>query len=180
MKKLIFTLFVIVAGSTLGMSQDLQYKLLATTRTGTMQKEINEQAAKGYRIIVGSPTSGDEMALFMSLDGAAKNPYKYKLLATTRTGTMQKELNEAALQGFRLIPSTMIPKKGFMTGVEIVMIMEQTPNSTHKYEYRLLATTLTGTLQKEVTAAVKDGFAVVGMVSRDEHMVVMERGYDLP
>lgn len=180
MKRILFAFFVMSVCSGLSLAQgskdgDLQYKLLATTRTGTMQKEISEMAARGYRIIVGSPTSGDEMALFMSHDGTAQAPYKYTLLATTRTGTMQKELNEAAAGGFRLIPSTMIAKKSFMGGVEIVMIIEQAPKATRQYEYKLLATNLTGTLQKEVTAAVAAGFVVVGMVSRDEHMVVMER-----
>jgi hypothetical protein len=153
----------------------LQYKLLATTRTSTMQKEINETAAQGYRIIVGAPTSGSEMALFLSRDGTVKDPYEYKLLATTRTGTMQKELNEAADAGFRLIPSTMIAKKQMFGGIEVVMIMERIPNHKKQYEYKLLATNRTSTMQKEVTEAKNAGFLVVGMVSRDEHMVVMER-----
>ncbi len=156
-------------------TETLQYKLLATTRTSTMQKEINETAAQGYRIVVGSPTSGAEMALFLSRDGTVEEPFSYKLLATTRTGTMQKEMNEVADAGFRLIPSTMIAKKQLLGGIEIVMIMEKAPKVKHKYEYKLLATTLTSTLQKEVTEAKGAGFAVVGMVSRDEHMVVMER-----
>lgn len=158
-----------------GTSDKLQYRLLATVKTSTMQKEINEVSAQGYRILVGSPTAGSEMALFMSLDGTVAAPYKYKLLATTRTGTMQKELNELAAGGFRLIPSTMIAKAQFMGGVEIVMIMEQPPKPTRQYQYKLLATSRTGTLQKEVTEAVAAGFVIVGMVSRDEHMVVMER-----
>ncbi|MGB7203263.1 MAG: hypothetical protein WBD16_13525, partial [Pyrinomonadaceae bacterium] len=147
----------------------------ATTRTSTMQKEINETAAQGYRIIVGAPTSGSEMALFLSRDGTVEDPYEYKLLATTRTGTMQKELNEAADAGFRLIPSTMIAKKQMFGGIEVVMIMERPPKVTKKYEYKLLATSRTSTMQKEVTEAKNAGYLVVGMVSRDEHMVVMER-----
>jgi hypothetical protein len=55
------------------------------------------------------------------------------------------------------------------------MIMERSPNSTRQYEYKLLATTRTSTLQKEVTEAQAAGFVIVGMVSRGEHMVVMER-----
>ncbi len=160
-------------------SELLQYKLLATTRTSTMQKEINETAAQGYRILVGAPTSGSEMALFLSRDGSVSEPFQYKLLATTRTGTMQKELNEAADGGYRLIPSTMIAKKGFLGGVEIVMIMERPPKVKRNYEYKLLATTRTSTLQKEVTEAKDAGYVVVGMVSRDEHMVVMERETEL-
>ena len=154
------------------------YKLLATRRTSTMQKEIDEVSAQGYRILVGSPTSGTEMAVFLSKEGTPESQFKYKLLATTRTGTMNKELNEAADDGFRLIPSTMIAKAGLIS-VEIVMILERPPVVTTQYEYKLLATTLTSTLQKEVTEAQEAGFKIVGMVSRGEHMVVMERGVDV-
>ena len=156
-------------------SENLQYKLLATTRTSTMQKEINETAAQGYRIVVGSPTSGSEMALFLAREGTVAEPYQYKLLATTRTGTMQKEMNEAADAGYRLIPSTMIAKKQLLGGIEIVMIMERPPKARMEYEYKLLATSRTSTLQKEVTEAKDAGYIVVGMVTRDENMVVMER-----
>lgn len=157
----------------------LKYKLLATIRTGTMQKEIDEVSAQGYRILVGSPTSSAEMAVFLSLDGTPEHPYKYKLLATTRTGTMNKEINEMADQGFRLIPSTMIAKPQLLGGVEIVMIMERPPVVTKRYEYKLLATNLTSTLQKEVTEAQDAGYRLVGMVSRGEHMVIMERETDV-
>lgn len=152
-----------------------QYKLLATTKTSTMQKEISEAASQGYRIVVGAPTSGSEMALFLSREGTVAEPYQYKLLATTRTGTMQKELNELADAGYRLVPSTMVAKKQLLGGIEVVLIMELPPKVTKQYEYKLLATTRTSTLQKEVTEAKEAGFLVVGMVSRDEHMVVMER-----
>ena len=160
-------------------SEEPQYKLLATRRTGTMQKEMDEVSAQGYRILVGSPTSGTEMAVFLSREGTPDSQFKYKLLATTRTGTMNKELNELADAGFRLIPSTMIAKAQMLGGVEIVMIMERPPVVTKQYEYKLLATTLTSTLQKEVTEAQEAGYKIVGMVSRGEHMVVMERESDV-
>ena len=182
MKKNIFAsaLFLLITcgicfGQAKKSEEDLQYKLLATTKTSTMQKELDGTAAKGYRILVGSPTSGTEMAIFLSREATAEQPYQYKLLATTRTGTMQKELNEAAVGGFRLLPRTMIAKAQLLGGVEIVTILEKPPVVEKKYEYKLLATTLTGTLQKEVTDAQAAGFVIVGMVSRGEHMVIMER-----
>ena len=182
MKKNIFAfalmLFVgcgLCFGQAKNAEEDLQYKLLATTKTSTMQKELDEAAGKGYRILVGSPTSGTEMAIFMSREASAGQPYQYKLLATTRTGTMQKELNEAAASGFRLLPRTMIAKTQLIGGVEIVMILEKPPVVVKKYDYKLLATTLTGTLQKEVIEAQTAGYVIVGMVSRGEHMVIMER-----
>jgi hypothetical protein len=81
-------------------------------------------------------------------------------------------------QGFRLLPSTMIAKPQLLGGVEIVMIMERPPIVAKQYEYKLLATTLTSTLQKEVTEAQDAGYRIIGMVSRGEHMVVMEREID--
>lgn len=182
MKKSIFAsalLFLIGCTTCFGQTSkaeaDSQYKLLATTKTSTMQKELDETAARGYRILVGSPTSGTEMALFLSREASAEKPYQYKLLATTRTGTMQKELNQFAADGFRLLPRTMIAKQQLLGGVEIVMILEKLPVVEKKYDYKLLATTLTSTLQKEVTDAQDAGYTIVGMVSRGEHLVIMER-----
>ncbi len=178
-KILVSTIFVLVT-ACLSFGQkssksDQQYKLLATKKTSTMQKELNEASEQGYRIKVGAPTSGSEIAVFLSRDGSVEKPYKYKLLATTRTKTMQKELNQMAASGYRLIPSTMIAKKRTFGGIEIVMIMERPPSVTKHYKYILLATTRTSTLQKEVSEAKNAGFVLVGMVSRDEHMVIMER-----
>jgi hypothetical protein len=157
-----------------------KYKLLATTKTSTMLKEIQDSAKQGYRIVVGSPTSGAEMAILMEKVAEVANPYQYKLLATTRTGTMQKELNEAADQGYRLLPRTMIAKAQLIGGVEIVVILERLPTPDMKYNYKLLATSLTSTLQKEMLEAQAAGYVIAGMVSRDEHMVIMERAASIP
>ena len=123
---------------------------------------------------MGSPTSGTEMALFLERAAEPPDTYTYQLLATKRTGTMQKELTEAAEEGFRLLPRTMISKSGF-GGVQVVCILERPPNVEKYYRYKLLATQRTGTLQKEVAEAQAEGFVLVGMVSRGEHMVIMER-----
>lgn len=155
-----------------------RYLLLATKKTGTMEKELQEAAASGFRVLVGSPTSGSEMAIFMERVATPPDVYRYKLLATTRTGTMQKELNEMGAEGYQLLPRTMISKVDvtpFRGGQEIVVLMERQPNSKKKYEYKLLATTLTSTLQKEVKEAMAAGYTLAGMVSRGEHMVIMEK-----
>ena len=160
--------------------QDLteRFLLLATARTGTMQRELDEAAAAGYRILTGSPTSGFEMALVLEKVATPPHTYKYLLLATTLTGTMQREIDEAASEGFRLLPATMISKTGFFGDQEIVMIMEKSPNSSRRYQYMLLAPVFTSTLQAEMAQAVAYGYEVVGMVSRDEHIVILERSND--
>ena len=78
--------------------QQDRFLLLATTRTGTMEKELNEAGARGYRFVgtQGGATAfaGNEVVVIMTLDPEGRR-YRYKLLATSRTGTMQKEMNEA-------------------------------------------------------------------------------------
>ncbi len=153
-----------------------RYLLLATSRTKTMQKELDEAVGAGYRIITGSPTSGSEMALILEKIAAPPDVYQYELVATSKTSTMQKELDEAAARGFRLLPSTMISKSQTFGGVEIVVVLEKEPRSEENYKYLLLATTKTSTLQKEMSEAISQGWKVVGMVSRGEHIVILELG----
>ena len=88
---------------------------------------------------------------------------------------MQKELQEAASQGFQLLPNTMISKSRTFGGDEIIVVLEKVPGAHEKYNYLLLATTKTSTLQKEMSEAIEEGYEVVGMVSRGEHMVILER-----
>ena len=75
-----------------------KFLLLATSRTGTMEKELNEAGARGYRFAgtQGGETAfgGNEVVVVMSLDPKGRR-FRYILLATSRTSTMQKELNEA-------------------------------------------------------------------------------------
>ena len=157
--------------------QDLteRFLLLATTKTGTMEDELDEAAAAGYRILAGSPTSGDEMVLILEKVATPPDVFEYQLLATTRTGTMQEEILEAAGRGFRIVPSTMISKSQMFGGDEIVLVMEKAPNSTVTYEYRLLATNRTSTMQEEMDQAMVEGFVVVGLASRGEHVVIVEK-----
>ena len=170
---LLFVLHLPVAAGDPDLSQ--KYLLLATKKTSTMQKELNQAAAAGYRIIAGSRTSGTEMALLLESVAEAPNTYEYELLATTKTSTMQKELAVAAVRGFRLLPETMMQKERMFGPMEIVVVLEKAPSTPQRYEYLLLATTRTSTLQKEMTQATEGGYEIVGMVSRGEHMVIMER-----
>ena len=75
-----------------------KYLLLATSSTGTMEEELNAAGARGYRVAgaQGGETAlgGDEAVVIMRLDSEGRR-FQYLLLATSRTGTMQEELNAA-------------------------------------------------------------------------------------
>ena len=160
-----------------------RYLLLSTQRTATMQTELGDAASKGYQVISGAPTTGSEMLLFLERTATPPDTYAYRLLATTRISTMQNELNQVAADGYRLLPQTIMLKGqagsrlmgATRDNAEIVLVAERTPKSDSRYEYRLLGTERTATMQKEVSDAVASGFVVVGMASRDQHMVILER-----
>lgn len=151
-----------------------RYLLLATTRTSTMQKELNEAAAQGFRVVAGSASSGSEMVIVMERAAPPSDAPRYKVLATTETSTMERELNDAAGEGYRLLPTTLMAKRGALS-TEIVAVMESEPRSAAKHQYRLLATVRTSTLQKEITRAGGEGFTLAGMVSRGEHIVILAK-----
>jgi hypothetical protein len=159
---------------------EAKYLLLSTMKTSTMGKELDEVAAEGFRIVASSASCGQmEMVIFLERAARPPDTYQYRLLATTRTSTMEKELNEAAKEGFRLMPRTIIVKENFLTK-EVVAVLERVPKSEKHYEYKLLATNLTSTLQKEVMQSEAEGFILVGMVSRGENMVIMEKEAGIP
>lgn len=74
-----------------------RFMLLATNRTGTMEDELNAAGADGYRFVgtQGGETAfgGSEVVVIMERDPEGRR-YRYMLLATSRTGTMEQELND--------------------------------------------------------------------------------------
>ena len=86
------------------------YRVLATNKTSTMEEEMNDAAASGYvfRSVMGGETGmgGKEVVVVMTKAAEATDHRKYKLLATAKTGTMQKELQQAADEGFEYVGQT--------------------------------------------------------------------------
>ena len=101
-----------------------KYLLLATSRTGTMEEELNEAGARGYRVAgaQGGETAfgGDEAVVIMRLDPEGRR-FRYILLATNRTGTMQEELN-AAPPEYELVAMTVFQSR--FGGNEAAAILE--------------------------------------------------------
>ena len=146
-----------------------QYRLLATNKTSTAEKEMNEAADAGFRFegVMGGDTSfgGSEVVVIMGRAGeAAKDSsYQYLLLATSRTSTMQKEMQRAGDEGFEYRGQTVFDTS--FGGQETVVILERDRNKTTppRFEYRLLATKKTSTMQKEIQEAADQGFKFVGV-----------------
>jgi hypothetical protein len=187
MRTIFFALTLMLALSTFSVAQDKakiekvkmdddqNYLVLSTKRIQTMEAELDEVAAKGFRVMYGAPTENFDMAILLRrVQDSGKAPYGYKLLATSRIKTMEKELNEAAKQGYQLLPRTIIFKQGFLTA-ELVMLMERAPESGKAYEYKLVTGGKETKLHRKIDEAIAQGFAPVTMITIGEHVVVMEK-----
>jgi hypothetical protein len=148
-----------------------------------MQKEMQEAAAAGFRFgdVMGGDTAfgGSEVVVIMVKDDSAPR-FDYRLLATNKTSTMQKEMQEAGDAGFEYRGQTVF--KSTFGGKEVVAILEKSPDEAIvRYEYRLLSTKKTSTMQKELSEAGDQGFGFVGMtvaktlVGGDEVVAILRR-----
>jgi hypothetical protein len=100
----------------------------------------------------------------MGKDGdSGGKKYDYKLLATSKTSTMQKEMQQAADMGFEYRGQTVF--ESLFGGEEVVVILEKDPSAASKthWEYRLLATSKTSTMEKELREISELGFEALAM-----------------
>jgi hypothetical protein len=151
-------------GTTTHAQQDV--RVLATSKTSTMEKEMNEAAEAGFRFgaVMGGDTAfgGSEVVVVMVRTPGERVRTQYKLLATGKTSTMQKELQEAGDAGFEFRGQTIF--KSAFGGKEVVVLLERDKTSEPvRYQYRLVATKKTATMQKELAEAMAAGYEFIGM-----------------
>jgi len=148
---------VVACGAALGSAAaqstaGYEYRVLATAKTSTMEKELNDAAEAGFRfqaVMGGETAGGSEVVVVMIRSADARARVAYRLVASSRTSTMEKELQDAAAAGFEYRGQTVF--KSAFGGDEVVCILERDSDAkAMRPSYRLLATTKTSTLQKEL------------------------------
>ena len=126
---------------------------------------MNEAAQAGYAFqsVMGGETAfGGKEVLTIMARSAGSSQKVYKLLAANKTSTLEKEMQAAAEEGFEYKGQTIFESS--TGGREVCVIMERDRSSRSRAaDYRLLATSRTSTMEKELAAAGSQGYAVVGM-----------------
>ena len=86
------------AVSTASAQEPQRFKLIGANDSSELEQKLNTAATAGYRF-AGSQGGrstfvwGDESVVVMALDPAGRR-FRYIVLGTIRTGTMERELNE--------------------------------------------------------------------------------------
>lgn len=164
MKRVLVTAFLLVCPTIC--AQTYEYKLLATAKTSTMEKEMNQAGDAGYvySAVMGGETAfgGKEAVVVMAKASDQDAKRRYRLLATNKTSTMQKELQAAGDEGWEYRGQTVF--ESAFGGKEVCVILERNSTSpAGPIAYRLLATSKTSTMEKELKEAGAAGFKLLGM-----------------
>lgn len=166
MNRILLILGLMVMSSTLfAQSSGYEYRLLATNKTSTMEKELNEAAEAGFAFAAtmgGETAFGGNETVVIMMKSPTPERRRYKLLATNKTSTMQKEMAAVGNEGFQYRGQTIF--NSTFGGREVAVIMELDMGAPAKrYEYKMLATSKTSTMQKELVPAGSEGYALRGL-----------------
>ena len=119
---------VAVMARRAGVRPRVSYRLLATSKTSTMEKELQAAADQGFEYraqsVFHSSFGGDEVVCILERDADARAQHvQYRLLATAKTSTMQKELQQIGAAGYAIVGMT-VAKTAF-GGKELVAILRR-------------------------------------------------------
>ena len=137
-----------------------EYLVLQPARTSSLQKDILEAAAQGYRPVAFAAAAGHAVVMERPAgltaqpksESATSGP-PYLLLATSRSSTLQNELNAAVDKGYHVLLGT--------GGREIFLLLEKREANSPVPEYLVVATARSGTLEEEINQAVQRGFRLL-------------------
>ena len=107
----------------------LDYQVLSTSRTSTMEKELNQAAASGYRFlkVSNSPNifGGKELVVVTVRDSGSAAPQarEYIVLSARGTSSLEKKLKEASKEGYAYLDQTTMPN--IFGGSDNVIILER-------------------------------------------------------
>jgi len=142
-------------------------RVLSTTKTSTMEKELNETAAKGFRV-----TGASLMKVMLEENQDQAGRLEYRLLAAVRYGTLKNEIVAAGREGFRIVPRAIMDNQQ-----QTIIIMERAAGSTKPYEYELIETDLKtrDTLDQSILPLEERGYVPIGMFLHHKYIILMEK-----
>ena len=118
-----------------------------------------------FGAVMGGETAmgGKEVVVVMKKPDAPGGGFQYRLLATSKTSTMKRELQDAADAGYVYVGQTVF--ETLFGGKEVVCILEREEGKRGDsgWEYELLATSRTSTMEKELQPLAAKGYELVGL-----------------
>ncbi len=142
--------------------------------SGGAQQKLNAEAAAGYRVADFAVTGSKSADVTLEKSATPPQIYQYLLLHALMAGNLQKGLNKAAEDGYRLRPHTLSPFGG------MGLIMEKSPEpSKTRYQYRVHLTLRVSSAQRNVEEDQGKGYALVDTAElMNQHVVILEKAVE--
>ena len=152
-----------------------RFVILTHKKISMMEKQLAQAQAAGYKVLCASHTGTAEMSLILekSQDGTSA---EYRLLVDSDMSTVKSRINEAAKEGFRLMPSSLLKRGNVLKNKEFMVVMEKEAGAP-KFEYLVLISELNQGMQNVLAKAAGKGFEVLAMMAgnNDDHVVFMQK-----
>jgi hypothetical protein len=158
-------------GQQVTIGPDQQYVNLEILKISTLAQELNDAGRQGFRLKMSAVGEARVAALMERAD--PPDTFEYRIVSTFSSKTGDKEVNGAAMEGFRVVPHTFMVKKGITVfNIDNVVIMERGSKRPRTYEYRTIGAVKTSNLDKDLKSALSEGWVVFDMVYGQ---ILMER-----
>jgi hypothetical protein len=137
------------------------------------QAELNTLGSAGFHI-VGFFSKGTKAAdATLTKSFRSSQAYAFKILHVLWLNNLQKDMNNAAKDGFRYVPNTLAQMKG----TTVFAIMEQSSEiQAARYEYRVKSAMKISNSQKDIARAERENFTLAGALDVGGiHILLLER-----
>ncbi|MGH9752561.1 MAG: hypothetical protein ACREA2_07240 [Blastocatellia bacterium] len=144
------------APGSVNITPSQEFRFISTKMKSTFEKELNDLARQGFQFArLANPFDRPGLGGLLAREKEGEGrKYEYKVLATTRLGTMKKELEAAAAEGFE--------SRGIAT--TIAVLERPVGESKRRFDYKFVSMEHKKEAQKELDAAVSEGYVPVEMV----------------
>jgi hypothetical protein len=135
-------------------SRRRDYRIVATIKVSTLEKELKEAAAEGFRAI----DAGQMRVVMEREEGAPAPPLEYRVVSSASAGKLEHQLQAAGAEGFQI---AVVPE----SKDEGVLVLQRTPGTSERFDYRL-ASLEKGTANELLLQAEAAGYRMVAFLSR--------------
>jgi len=136
------------------------------------QQKLDQEAAQGYRVV--SVTISGKYTADVELEraDAIADQYQYRLLHPLMSTSLQKDINKATAEGYRVTPNSLV-----VLGTSLTLIMEKSsPPFPEQYQYAVKETVLVSSGQKDTEKLQNQGFTLIGESEHGTaHVLLFER-----
>jgi hypothetical protein len=137
------------------------------------EKKLNEDAAQGFRLVEFAVNGKNTAGLTMEKIPVLTRPPEYRIVHARLIGTLEKNLNAAAAEGFCLSPHTL----GVFGGWTVVIVEKAARGATSPRQYRIHTTMRISSLQHDIQKDQAEGYklATTWEYPAYGHLAIMEK-----